>query len=304
MKKRYVYYDVNTGQILDILSKRKRGRARYIECTNDEVKGFITGDVGVNDWIVAYNKVLEKYVLIEKNNIIVIRKPSKSLYKIPFKKTMDSDLTLIYYSDNVLEVSLDVSRFAPLYQTNFRKEVRFERGTEIRIILKEKDSGNLLKEFVIGAQDLLDEGQLFFDLYDHIYQHNIEFFTYKVFEKYTWYKGAVKTMSPIKNKIKFHIHKADTLASSKDFTYHLIIIPTKGGVRIENNIEDLKLIKLNEPIEFYIVDRHDPNILYEKFALSEEHLSDEIIMVKLKTDAKGKSILYNHKYISVLIKEG
>jgi len=303
MKTRYVYYDVNTGRIKEILSKRKPGRARYVECSNKEVEGFITGTVGINDWIVAYDRILEKHVLIEKNNIIKLRKASKSLYKIPYKKTIDSDLTLVYYSDNVLEVSLDVSRIAPLYQTNFKDDVVFEKGTEIRITLKEKDSGNLLKEFIIDAQELLESGQMFFDLYDHIYRDNVEFFTYKLFEKYSWFKGSVKLISPIKNRIKFDIHKADSKPQSKDFTYHLIMTPTKTGLKIQNNIENLKLIRYYNPIEFFVVDKHDPNILYEKFDLNEEHLGDKMIMIKLKTDTKGKSVLYNHKYISVL-KEG
>lgn len=303
MKKRYVYYDVNTGQIKDILSKRKQGRARYVECTNEEVKGFITGKVGVNDWVVAFDKILEKHVLMEKNNIIKLRQPSKELYKIPFKKTIDSDLTLVYYSDNVLEVYLDISRIAPLYQTNFKDEVKFERGTELRITLKEKDSGNLLKEFVIDAQELLETGQVFLDLYDHIYPDNVEFFTYKVFEKYSWSKGSVKMTSPIKNRIKFDIHKADSRPSSKDFTYHLVMTPTKTGLKVKNNIETLKLIRFYDQIEFFVVDKHDPNILYEKFSLTEEDLGDEVVMIQLDTDTRGKSILYNHKFISVL-KEG
>jgi hypothetical protein len=300
MKKRYVYYDVNTGHIKEILSVRKPGRARYIECSNDEVRGFITGEIGINDWIVAYNKKLDKHILIEKNNVIKLRKPSKTLYKIPYKKTIDSDLTLIYYSDNVLEVSLDVSRIAPLYQTNFRDEVVFERGTEIRITLKEKDSGNLLKEFVIDAQELLKAGQLFFDLYDHIYSNNVEFFTYKMFENYSWFKGSIKLMSPIKNKIKFDIHKADSKQESENSSYHLIMTPTKTGLKIKNNIEDLKLIRFHDQIEFFVVDKHDPNILYEKFSLTEEILKDKVILIKLDTDMRGKSILYNQKYISVL----
>ena len=304
MKKRYVYYDVNTGQIKDILSTRKPGRAQYIECTNKDVVGFITGEVSINDWIVAYDRELEEHVLIEKNNIIKLRKPSNKLSKIPYKKTIERDLILVYYPDNVLEVSLDVSRIAPLYQTNFKDDVKFERGTEIRITLKEKDSGNLLKEVVIDAQELLDAGQLLFDLYDHIYPDNVEFFTYKMFESSAWYKGAIKLMSPIKDRIKFDIHKADTKPTSKDFTYHLIMIPTKTGLRIQNNIESLKLIRFYDQIEFFVVDRHDPNILYDKFALTKEDLSNEAVMLQLDVDVKGKSILYNHKYISVLLKEG
>ncbi len=173
MKKRYVYYNKKTGIITDILVKRKRGRAVYIECDVEEVIGFLDGSVGTNSYVVAHDKITDKHILIEKNNIIRFRKISKTLTKIPYKKNAETDLRLIYYPDNVLEVTLDPSRIAPLYKTNFKDEVKFERGTEIRISIKEKDSGNLLKELVIVAQDLLDSPQLFFELYDHIYSDNV-----------------------------------------------------------------------------------------------------------------------------------
>jgi len=300
---RFVYYDKKTGFITDILKTRKRGRSPYIQCDIDEVIGFLNGSWGMMDYVVAYNNELKKHILIKKDNVIRLRQSSKRLSKIPYKKEAISDLRLVYYSDNVLEVSMDVSRIAPLYQTNFKDDVVFEKGTEIRITLKEKDSGNLLKEFIINAQDLLDSVQLFFELYDHIYPDNVEFFTYKMFESYSWTKGTVKLISPVKDKIKFDIHKADLKRRSKDFEYHLIMKQTERGVRVTNNIESLKLIRFHKDIVFYVVDKHDPNILYEKFAIDEHLLKESIFILNLKTDISDKSILYNHKYISVLKEE-
>lgn len=301
MKTKFVYYNVKTGFITDILKTRKRGRGKYIECPIEDVIGFLDGSEGIANWVVAYNNDLKKTILIKKDNIIRLRAPSNRLSKVPYKANTLSDLTIVYYSDNVLEVSLDMSRISPLYQTNFRKDVTFERGTEIRITLKEKDSGNLLKEIVVDAQDLLDSGQMFFDLYDHIYSDNVEFFVYKLFESYSWSKGKVKLISPIKDKIKFDIHKADTKKRSTDFSYHLIMKATEKGIRITNNIENLKLIRFHEQIEFFVVDKHDPNILYDKFTIVEEDLDSKTMMFPLDCDVRGKTILYNHKYISVLL---
>lgn len=302
-RNRYVYYDKKTGFITHILPTRRRGRSPYIECDIDEVIGFLDGSVGLLEYVVAFDRDLKKHILIKKDNIIRLRQPSKELIKIPYKKNADSDLRIVYYSDNVLEVSLDMSRIAPLYQTNFRDEVVFEKGTEIRITLKEKDSGNLLKEFIINAQDLLDSVQMFFELYDHIYSDNVEFFTYKMFESYSWSKGTVKLISPMKDRIKFEIHKADNRRRSKDFDYHLIMKATKKGIKITNNIESLRTIRFHEAIAFFIVDKHDPNILYEKFSLNRDDLETSDILLDLNTDITDKAILYNHKYISVLKEE-
>jgi len=301
MKTRYVYYDKKTGSITNILSKKKSGRAHYIECPVDEVIGFLDGSKGINQYVVAFNTELEKHFLVEKNNIIVFRKQSKTPYKIPYRKNVETDLRLVYYTDNVLEATLDMSRISPLYQTNFRDEVYFERGTEIRIIIKEKDTGKLLKELIINAQELLDAGQMFFELYDHITSDNVEFFTYRLFESYSWCKGKTKLISPMKERIKFEIHKADHKIRSKDFSYHLIVTPTHTGIKIKNNIENLKLIRFTKDIEFFVVDRYDPNILYDKFYLDKEDLESKKILVNLKTSIEGKTILYNHKYISVLL---
>ena len=301
MKTRFVYYNVKTGFITDIIPTRKRGRGKYIECPLEDVIGFLDGTKGMFDYVVAYNKDAKNHLLLKKDNIIKFRATTNRLSKVPYKVNAISDLTMVYYSDNVLEVSLDVSRIAPLYQTNFRKDVEFERGTEIRITLKEKDSGNLLKELVIDAQELLDVGQMFFNLYDHIYSDNVEFFVYKLFESYSWSKGKVKLISPIKDKIKFDIHKADSKARSKDFSYHLIMKPTRKGIRITNNIDNLKLIRFHEQIEFFVVDKHDPNILYDKFSIVEEDLEEKTMILALDCDVRGKAILYNHKYISVLL---
>lgn len=300
MKMRYVYYNKN-GAITDILNIKKRGRAPYVECAIEEVEGFMSGTKGINQYIVVYDNDLETHSLIKKNNIIMFRKQSKILYKIPYKKTAESDLRLIYYSDNVLEITLDVSKISPLYRTNFRDTVRFEKGTEIRILIKEKGSNNLLKELIIDAQTLLESGQMFFKLYSNIQSNNVEFFTYETFTSYSWYKGNMRLISPINDSIKFEIHKADHKIRSKDFSYHLIVTPSKTGVKIKNNIESLKLIKFHKNIEFFLVDRHDPNILYDKFFLDKKDLKSKEILVDLKMSIKGKTILYNNKYISVLV---
>ncbi len=300
MKTRYVYYNKKTGIITDILATRKRGRAYYIECPFDEVVGFIEGTKGIMNYVVAHNRDIDEHVLMKKDNVIRLRAPSKKLSKIPYRVNTLSDLTLVYYPDNVLEASLDVSRIAPLYQTNFRDEVVFEKGTELRITLKEKKKGNLLKEFVIDAQELLDAGQMFFELYDHIYPDDVNFFTYKLLDSYSWHTDNIKLISPAKEKIKFDIYKADNKARSKDFSYHLIMESMEKGLKITNNIENLKLIRFHKQVEFFLVDKHDPNILYEKFDLIKEDLEKKNIVVHLKCDTKGKAILYNHKYISVL----
>jgi len=298
MKKKYVYYE-KTGQITDILSEKKKGKELYIECSIEEVVGFITGTKGITQWIVAYNNELKKYMLFEKNNIIMLRSPNQILYKIPYKEEAESNLKLTYYSDNVLEVSLDIADIIPLYQTNFRNEVKFEHGTEIRIIVKEKDK--IIKTLIIEAQDLLESGQMFFEL-PPIDKNYIEFFTIKLFEKYSWSKGELKLISPIKEKIKFDIHKADHIQKSNNFSYHLIVTPTDTGISIQNNIENLNLIRFQKEIEFFVVDRHDPNILHDKFYLDKEKLERKNILIKLKKDIKGKTLIYNNKYISVLLK--
>jgi len=299
MKKRYVYYN-KVGMITDILDKRKKGRSPYIECSIDQVIGFLDNSVNINYYIIAYDKITDKNVLMEKNNVIKVRKPSKILYKIPYKKNDETDIELICYPENTLEVSLDPCRIAPLYQTNFRDEVRFERGTEIRIVIKEKGSGKLLKELIIEAQELLESSQIFHDLPD---LNNVEFFTYSLFDSYSWKKRTVRLISPISQKIKFEINKADHKRKSKDFDYHLVMKPTTPGLEIKNNIKSLKTIKFNEHIEFFVVDKHDPHILYEKFFLDKEDLSKQKIIVNLKTDLKRKTILYNNKYIGVLLDE-
>jgi len=300
---RYVYFDKKRGFITDILDVRKRGRAKYVVCDVNEVIGFLSGEWGMTDYIVAFDNKIKDHRIFKKDNIIRLRKPSKDLIKIPYKKHEESVIRLVYYSDNVLEVSIDMEQISPLYQTNFRDEVRFEKGTELRIVLREKDSGNLLKELVIDAQDLANSVQMFFELYDHIYQDNVEFFTYGLFESYSWSKGVVKLTSPIKDRIKFEIHKADFKRRTKDFEYHLVIEPTETGIRIKNNIESAKLIRMHQDIVFFVVDRHDPNILYEKFFVSEEDIESSTILISLDTDVSEKAILYNNKYISVL-KEG
>lgn len=300
MKIRYVYYNKKTGQITDILDKRKPGRLPYIKCPVEEVIGFMDGSYGINDFIVAYDHEKEIHSLFKKNNVILFRKQNKKLYKIPYKKNVESDLRIVYYLDNVLGISINMTRISPLYQTNFKKEVKFEPGTEIRIILKEKDSGNFLREIIINAQQLLESVQMFFQLDYSIQRDNVEFFTYKMFESYSWSKGNIKLISPMEEKIKFEIHKADTKRRSKDFDYHLIIKPTETGLEIKNNIESAKMIRFHKNIEFFIVDKHDPNILHEKFFLYKKDIESETILINLKTDAKDRNILYNHKYISVL----
>jgi len=304
-KRRFVYYDEITGQVKEILSQKNvNSKFPYVRCRNEKVEKIISGRDGINDYIVCYRRDLDKTVFMKKDNIIRLRTLSNELYKIPFSKDLESDLNLVYYEDNILEVNLDVTKIAPLFQTDSRDGITFEEGTEIRIVIKEKNSGNLLKELVIDAQDLLESGQMFFTLYDHIYTNNVEFFTYKTLTSYSWCIGKVKLISPVKERIKFNIHKADHKVKYKGFSYHLVVKkPEKDRIKIVNNIESLNSLRIYDQIEFFIVDKHDPNILYEKFALTRKDLLEKFISVKLDFDFSDKTILYNHKFISVLIEE-
>ena len=132
---------------------------------------------------------------------------------------------------------------------------------------------------------------------------NVEFFTYPLFNTYSWKEREIRFITPISQKIKFEINKAEHKRRSKDFEYHLVMKPTDTGLEIKNNIKSLKKIKFNKHIEFFIVDKHDPNILYEKFFLDKLKLSNKKIVVKLNTYLKGKTILYDNKYIGVLLDE-
>ncbi len=303
MKKRYVYFNKKTGQILEIRSTKKQGRAFYIECNNNEVVDFITGKKGINSYLVVKRWGNDYYEILARDNTIHLTQKSIKPIKIPYKPNALSDLILVYYPDNILEITLDLTNISPIFQSDFKSEVQFEKGTEIRIIVKEKDSGNLLKEFIINAQELLDSGQIFLELYKHINPNNVEFFTYDLFESFSWSKGKVRLTSPIKENIKFDIHKSDNKPRSDDFSYHLIIEANNKELKVINNIDNFKLVRFNKQIIFFVVDKYDPNILFEKFSITEKILKDKNAIIPLKYDIKGKTLLYNHKYISVLLKD-
>ena len=298
---RYVYYDEITGLISEI-SKNRDDTKKYIKCSIDEVVGFISGEKSISNYIIAYSYDKEKYIIMKKDNIIRLKRKNE-LIKIPYEANDKNDITIIYYSDNILEVSLDMSNISPLFQSDFKDEIKFESGTEFRLVLKEKDSGNLLVEYVIDCQELLEAGQMSFELYDHIYPDNVEMFTYPMFNTHSWYKGQVKLISPVKEKIKFDIQRSDHIPKYAGYEYHLVFEKCDQGLKIINNIDNLKLIRFNKQIEFFVVDKHDPNILYAKFALLEEDLKTKAIIVPLDCEIDGKSILYNNKYISVLLKK-
>ena len=87
-------------------------------------------------------------------------------------------------------------------------------------------------------------------------------------------------------------------------TYHLEIMKDEEGFYIQNNINNINFVRIFSDIIFYLVDKYDLHILYEKFILSKESLllNPKIIRLNLETKSlNDKAILYNHKYISVLL---
>jgi hypothetical protein len=302
MKTRYVYFDKVTGVIKEILSNRKKGRGLYIECDNDVVAPIVMGQKGLHEVVVAYDREQDKHLLLEKDNVIRLRYYGDKLYKIPRRVIADYDLRLdLYAGGDVLEVSVDPSRMSHLYSTNFRDGVVFEKGTEVRIFVKNKAGDKLLKTVVIDAQKLLDNVQMFFELGDGIDDNDVSFYTHRVFDNYMWRKGTAKFLSPVKERIRFEIQKADLKRRRDDFEYHLIIREDDNGIKIENNIENPKLVKIFDEIDFYIVDKYDPAILYDKFTLQHSNFRDKEIFVKSSESLKDKGILYNHKHISILL---
>jgi len=301
-KKCYVYYDKKSGRITEILKKRNPGRAVYIECDISDVIGFLDNSWNLNEYVVAYKKDEDKTVIMKKENIVRLRQESAKLYKIPNRKK-ETELILTYYPDNILEVRFDMSLISPLYTTDFKEEIEFEKGTEIRLFINDKKSGEVYKEILFEAQELLEKGFMFFRLPDECYSKNISFYTYKLLNSYSWSVGKYKIKSPMKDNIKYDIHKAD-IKRKDNFDYSLIFTPIKNSLSVKNNIEDLELSRVHNHLEFFITDYYDPHVLHGKFNITEEMLQDkefQILFDDKIDNFENKAILYNHKYISVLL---
>lgn len=301
MKPRYVYFDKTTGIITAILNKRKQGRAPYVISDQETVGGIVMGTKCAIDFVVAYNRDSKKYVLLERDNIIKLRYYGDTLYKIPKRSIDDYDLKIeAYYDGNVLEIALDPMRISTMYSTDMRDEVKFEEGADIRIYVKSKDGTELLKTIIIDAQKLLDSGQVFYDMSD-VDMKNVSYYTDRVFDNYMWIPSKSIFASPTKDMVRFEIQKADLKQRNDNFDYHLRISETDGALKIQNNIEDIRLVKIFCDVEFYIVDRYDPTILYKKFILTPNDFEHPIIDVNVRENMKDKTILYNHKHISVFL---
>jgi len=303
-KKCYVYYEEFSGKILEIIKQKKDTNELFMKCDIEEVVPILAGKVGIGSVIVIYDKKKKKNVLMEKNSIISLQKVSNKPYKIPHQEGGEFDIRLKYYEDNVLEVTIDMSRLSPLYNSSLKDEIKFEFGSEFRIEVRDKDNDDIFQGIVIPANDLLNSVSLYYELYDHISPDKVNFFTERVFEKYYWVKGKKKLTSPMKNGLNFYVHKADTERVSDNFSYHIVIESKENKMFIRNNISELGLLKIYEPLQFYIVDKQDPNILHETFFITPSNLeSNDILEIELNEPLSGNKVLYNHKYISVLVEE-
>lgn len=302
MRPRYVYFDKKTGNITDILRIRKRGRAKYVTTTDEVVGPIIAGEMSISELVVAYDTEQEDYVILNRDNVIKLRYYGKDLYKIPNRVIEDYDLRIdTFVEGNVIEVSLDPYRMSTMYSTDFRDEVCFEKGTELRLYVKNGAGDKLLQTIVIDAQQLLDNGQMFFELKDAD-QNDMSFYTNRVLDNYMWRRGIIKFLSPMKDQLKFEVQQADLRQRGEGFNYHLIISKAVGGLKIINNIDNIKLVKIFDDVEFFIVDKYDPSILYDKFVVKPQQFKAKEIFVEVDQPLKGKGILYNNKYISVLLK--
>ena len=226
-KKCYVYYEKDSGRISAIIKKRKPGRAPHIECDISDVIGFLDNSWNKNEFVVTFNKNEGKTVIMKKDNIVKLRQESQKLYKIP-KNDSESEFNIVYYPDNILEVRFDMERISPLYMTDFKSDVQFEKGTEIRIFIVDKKSGTQYKELIIEAQELLEAGVLFFRLPDECHLNNIAFYTYKLLNSYHWSIGKQKIISPMKENIKYDIYKAD-IQRREGFEYNLVFSQEKNS---------------------------------------------------------------------------
>jgi len=188
-----------------------------------------------------------------------------------------------------------------MYATDLHNEVKFEEGTELRIYIKDKKGKVLLKTLVIDAQRLLENGQLFYELKNEIDPTDISFYTNRVFNNYMWRRGDKRYISPIRRRLRFEIQKADLKRRSPKFDYHLIMKSSDNGIEIQNNVDNLKLMKIFYDIEFYVVGKYDPTILHGKFTLKPEDFKKKKISIIMDEGLEGKTILYNHAYISVLV---
>jgi len=192
---RYVYYDVNTGELKAITNSPNEHDYPFIVLTYDDVKDIFEGNEGILRYKVVFSPDQRSYVLIRKEDEVnILEQKHRFIYQVPELFTTATepnyDLTtdVVIFKDNA--TTTWKFRMGSYLVKNLKdQQFYFDKNIEF-YVTKHDDPNILYYTFEVPLNLLIELGHYevaFRDL-DHIVE-SPSIFTRKTFGKYLYIRN-------------------------------------------------------------------------------------------------------------------
>ena len=173
----FVYYNEWNGEILFVSKSKKENNDEniaFIETSNPLAKKILKGSINEREHIVAFvdDETLD---IIKRDDKLRIRSSEKTLHQLTRKPFLDWDIRAkIYTGNNKLLLEINPSSISKLTKLTFKKELHVSVESDLTLYLtKQNQPDFFLEKIDVDAVELLDRGNLLFDISNIVQYINI-----------------------------------------------------------------------------------------------------------------------------------
>lgn len=165
----FVYFDEWTGEIKGITNQFKPEiKHQWIETRSNVAKELLLGNANPNKYIVA--DLAQGYELIEKKNLVHIKKAELTLTYVPIvKNTVESDINIIFYINNwLMEINISQDTLYKMTGSRFLRKLD-ENSYDAKhylelFFIKNNNPLQFIKKISINPVELINNGYILYDL--------------------------------------------------------------------------------------------------------------------------------------------
>jgi len=264
-KKFCVYYDEWSGDITNITSKpNSEIDDPYIEQSGPLLNDLVLGIIDPRKFTVA--ELVDGLTLVNKADEIRIRQMEENLSLIPvvLSAANDSEIVCTIYIHEY-KMSVSVSEETMYSLTGSRAFRKFDSSNNphnsgIKLfIIEHENPFKLLDTIILDPIELLNNGSVLIDikhLARHIAAGSIRIMTNRIFKTY-----SMKYLERQEPQQVDSVKNGDIPLLNTGEPANIILTNTDDGWYAESTIDELLDRKIYDGIEFYIIERNNPNFL-------------------------------------------
>ena len=299
----YVFFDVESGQILDIIKRPTEEKLKdpHIDVPIDHelIIAVMSNKLAVTQLIVAFDKDTGLRNIFKKDNYLRrVQNDNTNLYTVDIveEPNIGSQVTLLLYTkDNLAEIVVNKQSLDGFLAIVNTSNLIYDGYDHIEFyVVNKTDPLKLYATIKVSTAELIQQERMMFPV--TVPHDNIVIYTKRIFSTYQATVNDYKLVTAHAEKNYSNQYRA-----YRDEKYHIGLNITSSQITVTSNIKDPTKYSIFDHIDLHFVDKNDPSYYIKSIRLSLEDIKNKNVFSLEQTVDHNCLVLHDNPYIRVAL---